>query len=830
MEAIKIFSADSDDVSALINRIKYILAFHSEWMLNEDQSKEDIDCIINNGFGTDTSYNIDSFLYDYYFVVNEENKQLIATAIQDIEKEMKDKETDTICDAEICRVIDRVNDIASHSRRYYFRKQGAVDDPQATNRSISVQQILDSLHMFMYHTIRVNEEECIEAQPEDDDEKKKDDLYEDKITQKISALIEKAQTSKRFRRTRNTSQAHNKFMTMNQCEKVTENDNAQQQSPKEHGMDDLAVYQAAVYGNEQLLLQKKKQTNEKQCVRDQLCELLCRKHDKNKTNEEVLTQFATFLADEEYDTDAITDDLKFKHEEHSNLKRTLCDWFEAAALFVHQVKFEEDTKRNVYDAGFRFFYWPFYQDKEDQRRLVSKLGRAYTYEGNNGYKLKDWFIAKKYANLKEELTQNTTKPFDMDTYDGIIDTASLKLTAYQNNPKARRLTCRTDRFHETYGIEAGTEISLNHIVAVLCYTNYSKHCYEFSRSFRRISPNESDESLKQRHGEFYHWARALRECVECFGVCMADSSISFFYHGISRSMLLDSTSIKLCGPVSTTSQYSVAVGRFAENGIVLQIFNDKQGRMRFWPCSYWSCYSDEYEYLFIGGLQYFYVSTIRDIPNEQRYDSLIRAMNVFHYMVDGYPLQDRKVTKKDVRVLRSLVHEEENNTLLKASESSVPVYFLSLFHHFLNTLAYIDIELTIMDREVYSSYYAFKLLVPIFCLNEDPYSLNYALLLSLMPNIKSFTVWNSNSYHESVELNNVFVSSMTEAMSLETQCHSFYIVNPSIPGSTSLTDFINEKQETFTKFGWRLERDSAFKHPRRRSYDVCSNTLLIKKL
>eukprot|EP01083_Nonionella_stella_P222786 794650_1 len=114
--------------------------------------------------------------------------------------------------------------------------------------------------------------------------------------------------------------------------------------------------------------------------------------------------------------------------------------------------------------------------------------------------------------------------------------------------------------------------------------------------------------------------------------------------------------------------------------------------IRFWPCSYWSCYSDEYEYLFIGGLAYFDVSTIRDIPNEQRYDSLIRAMTVFHYMVDGYPVY-RKVTKKTARVLHSLVHEEENNTLLKALESSVPVYFLSLFHHFLNALAYIDIDL-----------------------------------------------------------------------------------------------------------------------------------------
>eukprot|EP01083_Nonionella_stella_P011259 32006_1 len=175
-------------------------------------------------------------------------------------------------------------------------------------------------------------------------------------------------------------------------------------------------------------------------------------------------------------------------------------------------------------------------------------------------------------------------------------------------------------------------------------------------------------------------------------------------------------------------------------------------------------------------------------------------MTVFHYMVDGYPVY-RKVTKKTARVLHSLVHEEENNTLLKASESSVPVYFLSLFHHFLNALAYIDIDLIFMDREVYRKYYAFKLLVPIFCLNDDPYSLNYALLLSLMPNIKSFMVWNFHPkaikayYAPSVKLNKVFVSSMTEAMCLDTQCQAFYIVNPSNPGSAALTDFINEQQE-----------------------------------
>eukprot|EP01083_Nonionella_stella_P166436 556396_1 len=100
---------------------------------------------------------------------------------------------------------------------------------------------------------------------------------------------------------------------MNQCENVTGNDETKPQQPQEHGMDAIAVYQAEVYGNKQLLLQKK-QTNEKPCVRDKLCGILALKYEKNKTNKDGLKQFVAFLEGEEYDTDAIADDLEFKYE------------------------------------------------------------------------------------------------------------------------------------------------------------------------------------------------------------------------------------------------------------------------------------------------------------------------------------------------------------------------------------------------------------------------------------------------------------------------------------------------------------------------------------
>eukprot|EP01083_Nonionella_stella_P112695 331820_1 len=112
----------------------------------------------------------------------------------------------------------------------------------------------------------------------------------------------------------------------------------------------------------------------------------------------------------------------------------------------------------------------------------------------------------------------------------------------------------------------------------------------------------------------------------------------------------------------------------------------------------------------------------------------MQAMLKFHCMVEGWRLQNMKVKKRDVRVLHSLIKEEENHTLLKSSQSVIPIYFLTLFHYFLNKLDYVDINLDLLKKEFcYKSsngnftYYGFKLLSPIFCLDNKPKALNYAL-------------------------------------------------------------------------------------------------------
>eukprot|EP01083_Nonionella_stella_P312820 1120348_1 len=101
----QLFGADYDDPSALVSRIKYILRFYNEWMVNKDKGKEDMYAIINHGFGTPTAYNLKSFLSDYHFIVDEKNRTLITAEIHKMDDDIQDKEKDTVCDAEVCRVI-----------------------------------------------------------------------------------------------------------------------------------------------------------------------------------------------------------------------------------------------------------------------------------------------------------------------------------------------------------------------------------------------------------------------------------------------------------------------------------------------------------------------------------------------------------------------------------------------------------------------------------------------------------------------------------------------------------------------------------------------------
>ena len=68
-------------------------------------------------------------------------------------------------------------------------------------------------------------------------------------------------------------------------------------------------------------------------------------------------------------------------------------------------------------------------------------------------------------------------------------------------------------FTYEYGIEFNTPITLNHIMSLVFYTDYTVLSTIVSSTFRRLN-NETDNEWKNRHSQFANIARLLRESVE----------------------------------------------------------------------------------------------------------------------------------------------------------------------------------------------------------------------------------------------------------------------------------------------------------------------------
>ena len=522
--------------------------------------------LIEDGFGSE--YDVNSFLNDYRFMVHTE---------RDAAGYYEDEGDDgLLCDIDDCYVVQRSNRnkgrMTKHGnerKQLFFIWTDNEKDGESTKNMV-IQQILDTAHLWLYHTLRIKAQKYLEDDHEDDDDDQNNiDLScIDAAIQEFGKMANQIRassnrfTSKQRERDGLCALNANKFKTNNQYEnagnvQVTTDDD----DDDDDGSDAVAIYQSAVYGNDQMLFKKKQNQNQNKntCFMDKLYS----DFRGNGASNTAFSDFYEFIEAEEYETESVQQDLR--NDPSSNIlhKFTLK---KKTNLFFKKFLFENDQKQMLYSAGYRFFYWPYYQNMNAQWNplYVQSSGQPMV-EGNEGYQIKDWFISSKYKDLKEEAIHNKLSPFSVSQFNDIHEKASLKLSNWFKDPEARKLRSQ-DNLREdnawcekVYGIKQGDVIKVEHIMALMFYTNFSEHSYLFSSTFRRSSPFETDAALKQRHREFHHWSRSLRECVECYGQMMVDSDVETFYHGVSASMLFDSTTIKLCGPLSTTAGLDISI-------------------------------------------------------------------------------------------------------------------------------------------------------------------------------------------------------------------------------------------------------------------------------
>ena len=189
---------------------------------------------------------------------------------------------------------------------------------------------------------------------------------------------------------------------------------------------------------------------------------------------------------------------------------------QAVSGINNSVKAQKQSTNNCYSFGHRFYYWEWYKNRDEE-----------DVEYNIGYSYCEWYIDRKYKNLKEELLDNEISNLDQNKWDKTMFEVKM------NMPSIHRKQLLSDKRGKKlhYGIKAQETISIEHLLSVKLYTSFDVLSFKFSTTFRKLNKNESNKQLKERNAQYSNWSRLLRETVECFGTRVDESAIKIFYHG-----------------------------------------------------------------------------------------------------------------------------------------------------------------------------------------------------------------------------------------------------------------------------------------------------------
>ena len=320
----------------------------------------------------------------------------------------------------------------------------------------------------------------------------------------------------------------------------------------------------------------------------------------------------------------------------------------------------QKSKNGCYSFGSRFYYWDKYKGLKDIE-----------HEGpNEGYRYKNYYIKQKYKNLQEEITDNTIFTINLSNF----ASSYFKAKIFLNQEHAKCMKA-TGSLCSDYGIKESSNLTVQHLMAVILYTDHDKLSYNFSSTFRKLSQSETFGDQKRRNREYSNWSRLLRETVELFGTEMTNSKVDTFYHGVSKLIFSSFVSF-FASPTSTTAQLEVATVFANENGLILEL--EKSSRsLKYFNCTWLSFYGSEDERLFCGGLFPIHFNSIRDMNTNENYEKFIHSLTSFNYSINGQQTfsSQHEINKMDAKIIK-LLHKHYDES----------AEYKNKFPHFINDI------------------------------------------------------------------------------------------------------------------------------------------------
>jgi hypothetical protein len=201
-----------------------------------------------------------------------------------------------------------------------------------------------------------------------------------------------------------------------------------------------------------------------------------------------------------------------------------------------------------------------------------KSGKFGVLDFGNGYHA--WNVSQpRFASMKEEVLNNEYASISVEAYDALV--IECAILAKLKVAKMYKLDC-------------------DDILCLKLYTDFSKLCYEFRKSFRSTI---SDEEKQQRRSQFCHWAKTMRFLFKS----KARPTHDILYHGLSCILTLDSLTPEYSGPVSLSMSKTVSCRFAGEDGMLLAVksglIGDEYYSIRGFDVSWISNFFNEREFL-----------------------------------------------------------------------------------------------------------------------------------------------------------------------------------------------------------------------------------------
>ena len=119
-----------------------------------------------------------------------------------------------------------------------------------------------------------------------------------------------------------------------------------------------------------------------------------------------------------------------------------------------------------------------------------------------GKTVQELSVKPHFANIKEE----------------VLDTGLLGARMFETQVVQKATEyLQSKRCRKSLAIRRGSPSSLQHLLAIIIYCDFTDLCTLFGRSLRKLSWDDDLESIMARNSMFFHISKRLRELVTYFG-------------------------------------------------------------------------------------------------------------------------------------------------------------------------------------------------------------------------------------------------------------------------------------------------------------------------